>query len=165
MKFKELISFWKFWKESSNEVNESLLICSDSFDTFKKDIYKGHHKFFRDFKIKFFKDSKKLRKEIIDCKDNDLQLILITYFQKQLEYFNSNPYGPYASKIESDKFDKFIADNYPYQEKVEQIKANYLSTANKDEKFLAQGVSKFIDVMDKQTNQPSPFSNNKPRIK
>lgn len=130
MKFKELINFWNFWKESSKEANELLLLCSDSYNTFKENIHRGHHQNFRTFKMKFLKDSKALRKEIVDCKDDNLKLILINHLQKQLDYFNENHFGPYASKVDMDKFNNFIANNYPYQDTVNKLKSDYLVSIN-----------------------------------
>lgn len=161
------MSFWNFWKKNSDEANESLLVCAKSLDNFRSNIHKGHFQNFKDFKLDFLNESSILRKEIIDCKDHQLKFLLIEHFQKQLDYFNDNTYGPYAAKVDLDKFNTFIEKNYPYQEKVNEVKNNYLLSCNdntKNEKFLTQGFSRLIEIIEEKNNTSALF-NSKPRMR
>jgi hypothetical protein len=164
------MKFWNFFNKSNKEVDEALYKCAESYKEFQEYIHQGHFQSFTEFKIRFQKESHYIRKEIVDCKDNSLKLLLINYLQNQLDYFNDNHFGPYAAKVDLDKFEVFIANNYPYKEKVDKIKVDYLANSKKNEKFLKQGFDKLIDIIDAQTNQPSPFSsgnlnNKKNRLK
>ncbi len=164
------MKFLEFLTKSNKNVDEALDKCNQSYNEFKENAHKGHFQNFKDFKVKFNQESHYLRREIVDCKDNKLKMLLIEHMQKQLDYFNENHYGPYAAKIDLDNFNKFIAKNYPYKEKVDQIKTEYFLSLNRDEKFVKTGFSKLMDIIDTTHEMSTPFNtnhktNSKPRIK
>jgi len=159
------MKFLDFLRRNNTELDSALHKCNQSFETFKEQAHKGHFQNFKDFKIKFLQESHYLRKEIVDCKDNNLKNLLITHLQNQLDYFNDNPYGPYAAKVDIDRFNAFIAENYPYKEKVNKIKTEYFLNFNKDEKFLKHGFSKLLDILESEKYTPNLFNNNNTNYK
>lgn len=158
------MNFWNFLKKSNKEVDEALDKCAASYNEFQEHIHQGHFQHFKDFKVKFRKESLSLRKEIVDCKDNNLKLLLINHLQKQLDYLNENYFGPYAAKVDLDKFNEFVANNYPYEKKVEQLKCDYFLTTTKNEKFLKPGITKFEKIIGLDNIDDNPLVNRKKRM-
>ena len=130
------MKFLNFLKLNKNgkEVDEALDKCAASYQEFQEHIHQGHFQNYKDFKLKFRQESLSLRKEIIQCKDNDLKLLMIKHLQKQLDYLNENYFGPYAAQVDLDRFNEFITKNYPYEEKVDKLKSEYLLGSKNTEK-------------------------------
>ncbi len=112
---------------------ESLMkSCSNSYKSFMSNLNNAHSKDYHNFKVNFREDCFYLMKEIAFSVDQNLTLELLYHFRDQLDFVNKN-----ALSAKKEEFDKFLEKNYPYIEKVENIKALHIEKNVKKPKIRA----------------------------
>jgi len=109
---------------------ESLMkICSNSYKNFMSSLNNAHNQDYHNFKVSFREDCFYLMKEIAFSIDEKLTIELLYHFKNQLDFVNEN-----SLSAKKEEFDKFLEKNYPYIEKVENIKAIHIEKCVKKPK-------------------------------
>jgi hypothetical protein len=106
--------------------------CSNSYKNFTKEINNALSKDYHNFKVSFREDCFYLMKEIAISMDHNLTLELLCHFKEQLDFINQN-----SLSAKDEDFDMFMKKNYPYVEKIRNIKSAHVEKNIKPSKMKA----------------------------
>jgi hypothetical protein len=119
-------------KQKLETVEVLMKNCSNSYKNFTREINNAHSKDYHNFKVRFREDCFYLMKEIAISMDHNLTLELLYHFKSQLDFVNEN-----SLSAKDEDFDSFMERNYPYREKVKNIKSAHVEKNLKPNRMTA----------------------------
>lgn len=106
-------------KTPEEKLNKLLKKCNKGYSDFKFSLTLAHTHDYYLFKRDLLADFDYMKLAITvseDVGNTQLTIDLLTHFEKQLKFINENPF---LAKM--DKFEQFLAENYPYKDKIDSI--------------------------------------------
>lgn len=102
---------WPFKKKTPEEVMHTLVKkCNIKYQDFNLYLTQAHTESYYLFKKEFKEDLSYINEKISESNNIDLTIDLLKHFKNQLDFI-----------AKMDDFDQFIAKNYPYKDKVNEI--------------------------------------------
>jgi hypothetical protein len=109
---------YMFFKKKPDSIESLMKKCNSGYSEFLGHLTKAHSHSYFQFKCALKDDFKYLMNEISQSENEEVTMKLLQHFKGQLDFITKNPFTS-----NQDKFDKFLADNYPYADKIDGIKA------------------------------------------
>lgn len=108
---------WPFKEKTPDEIMHSLVKkCNKEYQNFHFHLTQAHTESYYLFKRAFKEDLTYIKEKISESDNIELTIDLLKHFKKQLNFITKNPF---IAKM--DDFDQFLAENYPYKDKVNKI--------------------------------------------